>query len=193
MTRTIVLASSSPFRRELLERLRLPFETASPQLDEAPIAGESPSALVQRLALAKARALAAAYPDALIIGSDQCAVIGGRILGKPGDHVTARRQLALASGRRVSFHTGLCLLDAATDAPQVDEVLYHVDFRSLSEDRIERYLGRERPYHCAGSFKSEGLGIALFQRMAGEDPTALIGLPLIRLTTMLESAGVAVL
>jgi len=193
VTRRIVLASSSPFRRGLLERLQLPFEAASPEVDEAPVEGESPSALVRRLALAKARALAGAYSDALIIGSDQCAVIGGRILGKPGDHPGARRQLALASGRRVSFHTGLCLLDAATAEPQVDEVLYHVCFRRLSEDRIERYLRRERPYNCAGSFRSEGLGIALFERMEGDDPTALIGLPLIRLTAMLEAAGVEVL
>lgn len=191
--RQIILASSSPYRRELLTRLQLPFQTASPDVDETRLVAESPPNMVQRLALRKAEALSEAHPEALIIGSDQCAVVEQTILGKPGDFDMARQQLARASGKRVSFHTGLCLLDAATDEAQTEVIPFHVHFRNLNDAQIEHYLRREQPYNCAGSFRSEGLGIALFRRMEGNDPTALIGLPLIRLIAMLETAGVEVL
>lgn len=191
--RPLVLGSTSPFRRELLERLGLPFTTAAPEVDETPQPGETPEHLVHRLAEAKARAVAGAHPDALIIGSDQVAVIDGRILGKPGDHDRAMEQLRAASGRAVTFLTGLCLLDAADGGAQTEVVPFTVHFRALSDPQIDGYLRREQPYNCAGSFKSEGLGIALFERLEGDDPNALIGLPLIRLVAMLENAGLAVL
>ena len=191
-TRTLVLASTSPFRRTLLERLGIAFETLSPEVDETRLPEESADRLVMRLSEAKARAGAALYPDALIIGSDQVALCGSQILGKPGDHTQACRQLALLSGQRVSFYTGLCLYDAASGASKVDLVPYHVTFRHLNADQIERYLRADQPYNCAGSFKSEGLGISLFERMEGDDPNALIGLPLIRLVSWLNEAGVAV-
>lgn len=192
--RKLVLASGSPYRRALLQRLGLDFETANPEVDERPLPGESPGAMVLRLAEAKARTLAPRHPDALIIGSDQCAVTeDGDILGKPGDADRAAEQLRRASGRSVRFLTGLCLLDTAGGTVQLDVVPFTVHFRSLSEAQIHRYLERERPYDCAGSFRSEGLGIALFRRLEGDDPNALIGLPLIRLVDMLEAAGMPVL
>ena len=191
--RRIVLASTSPYRRELMERLGLPFEAAAPRVEESPIAGEHPAALVRRLAESKARAVAAVFPNALIVGSDQVAVLDGERLGKPGTHEAAVKQLTRASGRPVEFLTGLCLLDSATGKASVDLVPSRVVFRVLGTAQIERYLERERPYDAAGSFKSEGLGIALFERIDGEYPTALVGLPLIRLTTMLAEAGVDVL
>lgn len=186
----LVLASTSPFRRELLERLGLDFEVHSPELEEVRLAGEEPERMVVRLAEAKARAVAATHPAALIIGSDQCAVLGDRILGKPGTHEGARAQLRDLSGQRVLFLTGLCLLNSATATLQSDVVPYSVEFRALTDEQIERYLQAERPYGCAGSFKSEGLGIALFERLLGEDPSALIGLPLIRLVDMLAREGI---
>jgi septum formation protein len=192
-SRTLVLASTSPFRHALLERLGLPFQTLSPEVDETPVPGERPEALVRRLAEAKARAGATVFPRALIIGSDQVACIDGAILGKPGTRQRAIRQLQRASGRAVVFHTGLSLLDAASGRVQTDCVPFRVHFRPLEQERIETYLDRERPFGCAGSFKSEGLGIALFERLEGDDPNALIGLPLIRLVTMLEVAGIDVL
>jgi len=191
--RDLVLASTSPFRRELLERLGLPFHTAAPAVDEQRLPDEDAVALVTRLAHAKAQAVASTWPEALIIGSDQVALNGDEILGKPGDHATAVRQLQAASGRAITFHTGLCLLNAATGHSQVIDAPYRVWFRDLSDSQIEHYLQREQPYNCAGSFKSEGLGIALFDQLEGEDPNALIGLPLIRLIRMLEAEGVAVL
>lgn len=191
--RRLILASTSPFRRELLNRLGIPFETAAPEVDETRLPGEVPSALVARLAEAKARAVARNWPNALVIGSDQVAVNEGEVLGKPGNYERAAAQLRAASGRRVTFLTGLCLLDTATDSAQVEVVPFAVVFRPLTEERIEGYLRRERPYNCAGSFKSEGLGVALFERLEGEDPSALIGLPLIRLVRMLERRGVDVL
>ena len=191
--RQIVLASTSPFRRALLERFGLPFEAVAPDADESTRLGESPEQLVLRLAEAKARAVAASHPDALIIGSDQVAVIDEEILGKPGTHEAAARQLRQASGRRVTFLTGLCLLDSAADVAQIDMVPFSVLFRELTDAQIAAYLQREQPYNCAGSFKSEGLGIALFRSLEGDDPNALIGLPLIRLTDMLATAGVEVL
>ncbi len=188
--RTLVLASTSPFRRALLEKLRISFETLSPDVDEAPREGESPRALVARLSEAKACAGAKAYPDALIIGSDQVAVASEEVLGKPGNHEKACQQLAQLSGQRVEFLTGLCLFDTASGKTRTDVVPYAVTFRKLSAQQIERYLQAEQPYNCAGSFKSEALGISLFESMHGEDPNALIGLPLIRLVTWLNEAGI---
>lgn len=189
----LILASTSPYRRELLNRLGLAFETADPEVDESRRAGETPEALVQRLAEAKARAVAGRHPGALIIGSDQVAVIEEEILGKPGAHDAAVAQLRRLSGHRVTFLTGLCLLNSATGRVQLDMIPFHVVFRALNDRMIERYLKREQPYNCAGSFKSEGLGIVLFERLEGDDPTALIGLPLIRLSRMLEAEGLSVL
>jgi septum formation protein len=186
----IVLASTSPFRRELLSRLALPFETAAPDIDESRRPHEPPLDMVRRLSEAKARAGAPAC-QALVIGSDQVATVGDDVLGKPGTHERAAAQLRHLSGRSVTFLTGLCLLNTATDEAQVEVIPFRVHFRTLSEEQIERYLRHDEPYNCAGSFKSEGLGITLFERMEGDDPTALVGLPLIRLTDMLTRAGVS--
>lgn len=186
----LVLASTSPYRQQLLERLGLPFRVQAPLVDEAPLPGEGPAELVARLALAKAGAVAATAPGALVIGSDQVAVLDGVVMGKPGGHEGARAQLERASGRTVEFLTGLALVRG--DWQRVAVVPFRVRFRELEGERIRRYLERERPYDCAGSFKSEGLGIALFRGMEGEDPTALVGLPLIRLVSLLEEAGVVV-
>jgi septum formation protein len=187
--RPLVLASTSPFRRELLQRLGLPFTTVAPEVDETPRPGETPMALVERLAHAKALAGAALAPGSLVIGSDQVACCDGDILGKPGTRERAIAQLRQAAGRILEFHTGLCLLDGASGAAQTDCIPFRVHFRDLDPARIEAYVDRERPFGCAGSFKSEGLGIALFRRLEGDDPSALIGLPLIRLVAMLEAAG----
>lgn len=184
----LVLASTSPFRRELLTRLGLGFATAAPEVDETPRRDETPDALVRRLSEAKARAVGETCRG-LIIGSDQVATTGSDILGKPGTHERAVAQLQHLSGKTVTFHTGLCLLNSENGELQLDVVPFRVVFRQLDDERIERYLQHDRPYNCAGSFKSEGLGITLFERMQGDDPTALIGLPLIRLTTMLARAG----
>ena len=189
----IVLASTSPYRRALLERLGLPFHTSAPLVDESRHPGESPTALVTRLARSKAQAVAGLYPRALIVGSDQVAVIEGDILGKPGDREQAIAQLTRASGKSVVFYTGLCLLNAATGRAWVICEPYEVRFRHLTDGQIAGYVERERPFDCAGSFKSEGLGIALFERLSGDDPNALIGLPLIRLVGMLQAEGLDVL
>ena len=186
----LVLASTSPFRRELLSRLAIPFEILAPDVDESPLPGEPPEELVQRLSEAKARAGAAQFPRALVIGSDQVAVVDGEVLGKPGGHERAVAQLRKLSGKTVTFLTGLCLYDAASGEANTRLVPFRVRFRTLDEARIERYLRREQPYNCAGSFKSEALGITLFEGMEGDDPTALIGLPLITLTSLLTKAGV---
>ena len=186
---TITLASTSPFRKELLQRLAIPFVTAAPDVDETPLANETATALVKRLSESKARAIAASHPG-LVIGSDQVATTGNNILGKPGSHERAFEQLRDLSGQRVTFQTGLCLLNTVTDEALMDVIPFIVKFRQLDDGQIERYLQQDRPYHCAGSFKSEGLGIALFEYMEGTDPTALIGLPLIRLTGMLSQAGI---
>jgi septum formation protein len=191
--RRLILASTSPFRRKLLARLGLPFTVRAPEVDETRQPGEEAPALVARLAEWKAQAIARQEPAALVIGSDQAAVLAGEIVGKPGDHERAVAQLRRASGRTVTFYTGLCLLDSASNQRQVTVEVFQVAFRRLTAEMIEGYLRREQPYQCAGSFKSEGLGIALFERLEGDDPTSLIGLPLIRLTRMLEAAGVAVL
>ena len=189
----LVLASTSPFRKAILEKLHVPFETASPDVDESILIGESPEQLVARLSEAKARAVATNYTDALIIGSDQVAVVDGQILTKPGSHDKAIAQLKRASGKRVSFLTGLCLLNTKSNRAQVDVIPFNVIFRQLNEVQIENYLHKEQPYNCAGSFKSEGLGIALFDRLEGSDPNTLIGLPLIRLIKMLEHEGFPIL
>ncbi len=191
MLPTLVLASSSPWRREILDKLALPYRTKHPEIDETPLPGESAAALVSRLAEEKARAVAPAYKDALVIGSDQVAVLGDRIIGKPGTHERAVEQLRAASGRSVTFLTGLCLLNTRTGRAQVEVIPFHVHFRELSNDMIEGYLQHEQPYNCAGSFRSEGAGIVLFERLEGDDPNALVGLPLIRLVRMLEAEGVS--
>ncbi|HFD87598.1 MAG TPA: septum formation inhibitor Maf [Gammaproteobacteria bacterium] len=187
---SLILASTSPFRATLLERLQLPFATFAPDIDETPLPDESPEAMVRRLTAAKAEAARSRFPDRLVIASDQCAVCDGKILGKPGDHTNAVTQLTSFSGKEVRFLTGLALLNTQTGNLQLDIVPFGVHFRTLSADQIEHYLAREQPYHCAGSFKSEGLGITLFERLEGEDPNALIGLPLIRLTSFLLNEGV---
>jgi len=193
MTDTLILASTSPFRKALLEKLQVPFETASPHIDESARPDEAPAQLVTRLAEEKAKAVANNYPDALIIGSDQVAVIDDEIMGKPGNHANAIAQLSRASGKRVTFLTSLCLYNSKSQRSQVEVVPFSVVFRELSQTQIEHYLQREQPYNCAGSFKSEGLGIALFERLEGDDPNSLIGLPLIRLIRMLENEAFSIL
>ena len=190
METKLVLASTSPYRRALLERLGLAFATDAPDVDETRLAGEAAERLVTRLAEAKARAVAPRHAAALVIGSDQVACRDGQILGKPGNRERALDQLRGSAGKTVVFHTGLCLLNTACDRAQVTCEPYRVTFRALSDEQIARYIDKERPYNCAGSFKSEGLGISLFERMEGEDPNALIGLPLIRLIHMLANEGV---
>ncbi len=190
MPRPIVLASSSVYRRQLLERLRLAFQTAAPAVDEQPLAAEAPAATAQRLSLAKARAVAARRPGALVIGADQVAELDGRPLGKPGTHAAALAQLRSMQGREVDFHSGLALVDADSGAEQSGCVVTRVRFRTLPDAALERYLLADRPYDCAGSAKIETLGISLVAAVHSDDPTALIGLPLIRLVDMLALAGV---
>ncbi|MEI7950679.1 MAG: Maf family nucleotide pyrophosphatase [Gammaproteobacteria bacterium] len=191
MTLPLVLASSSSYRRMLLQRLLLPFVWASPDIDETPLAGENIEAMTARLAIAKARALTASYPQALIIGSDQACVLEGvsTIIGKPGGFERARQQLRACSGRNLIFHTSLVLLNSQTGASQSSHDVFSVRFRQLTDAEICRYLELEQPYDCAGSFKAEGLGIALFEGMAGNDFHSLIGLPLINLCQMLRQNG----
>ena len=190
MRRRLVLASTSPYRRALLERLGLPFEVAAPKCDETPLPDEAPQNTASRLAVLKARSLA--YPDALVIGSDQVASCEGQRFDKPGNHATATRQLRALSGKAADFHTAVALLDTKSGNLQQQVVPCRVTFRTLDDRTIEEYLRREQPYDCAGSAKAEGLGIALIARMETEDPTSLIGLPLIALTEMLGHAGVRV-
>jgi len=192
----IVLASSSAYRRELLARLQLPFEAIAPDVDETPLAGEAPEATALRLARDKAGAIAAQRPGSLVIGSDQVATLDGMQIGKPGDHARALAQLQRMRGRRVVFHTALCLWDsrldpAAPGAVQLDQVQTLVSFRDLPDAELDAYLRIEQPYDCAGSAKNEGLGIALLERIDSSDPSALTGLPLIALTGMLRRAGVS--
>jgi septum formation protein len=186
----LVLGSTSPFRRALLERLQIPFTVDAPQTDEARLPGESADALVLRLAAAKARDVATRHPGALVIGSDQVAVIGDTIAGKPGNRENAIAQLTAASGRAVVFHTGLCLVNGVSGRMQSTVEHFTVRFRSLDRGQIERYVEREQPFDCAGSFKSEGYGITLFSALEGRDPNCLIGLPLIRLIEMLSAEGI---
>ncbi|WP_133000856.1 Maf family protein [Luteimonas arsenica] len=187
MSPGLVLASTSPYRRELLARLRLPFETARPEVDEAALPGESPAALALRLAAAKAAAVAASYPDARVIGSDQVADFDGTALGKPGDREAAIAQLTAMSGRAVAFRTAVALASGGTVTTALDTTL--VRFRRLDRDEIERYVDLEQPFDCAGSFKSEGLGITLFEAIESRDPTALVGLPLLDTARLLRESG----
>lgn len=189
----LVLASTSPFRRELLARLGLPFQIANPAVDESALPDETPEATALRLSESKARAVAANFPDALIIGSDQVACLDGQIFGKPGTHENAVRQLQTMRGRSVNFFTGLCLLNAKTGQAHRRGVPTLVTFRELTDSEIENYLRREQPYNCAGSAKSEGLGIAVIAKMEGSDPNALIGLPLIALCDLLKEENYNVL
>lgn len=188
----IILASSSPFHRQLLDRLQLAYESHAPDIDETINPGEDACAYVCRLAESKARHVAQNHPDAIVIGSDQCALLEAKILGKPGSHENALRQLREAQGKTVVFHTGVCVLNLSTGFCAVEDVPFEVDFRVLSDRQLEHYLQVEQPYQCAGSFKAEGYGSCLFSKMRGDDPSALIGLPLLRLIAMLESAGVEV-
>jgi septum formation protein len=190
-TPRLILASSSSYRRELLGRLHLPFEAIAPHIDETPRADESPQATALRLARAKAEAVALAHPGALVIGSDQVATLDGEQIGKPGDHARALAQLQKMRGREVVFHTALCLWDGRDQTAQVENIQVFVRFRDLPDVELDAYLRIEQPYDCAGSAKNEGLGIALLERIDSSDPTALTGLPLIALTSMLRRAGVA--
>ena len=189
----LILASSSPFRRQILDKLNIDYSCISPDIDESPLINESPEALVARLAEQKAAKVAESNGNSLIIGSDQVAVLGDTILGKPKTHEKAVRQLQQLSGHCVTFLTGLSLLNAETGHHQTEVVPFKVYFRQLSDSMIENYLHAEQPYNCAGSFKSEALGIVLFDKLEGEDPNTLIGLPLIRLVRMLENEGIHVL
>ena len=186
----LILASTSRYRRELLQRLRLPFEVESPEVDETPEGGERPEALAQRLAVAKARAVSDRFPDAVVIGSDQVADLDGTPIGKPGDHDHATAQLRAMSGRTVVFHTGVAVLCAARAFAATAVVPVTVRFRTLDDIEIERYLRAEKPYDCAGSAKCETLGIALLEAIESDDPTALVGLPLIRTCDLLRRAGI---
>jgi septum formation protein len=189
----VVLGSTSRYRRELLARLNLPFEVAVPDVDETPLAQETPRELALRLALAKARAVAHRYPQAVVIGSDQVADLAGQPLGKPGTHERAVQQLRQMRGQTVVFQTALAVVCLASGFEQVDLAQVRVQFRALSDEEIEHYLQAEQPYDCAGSAKSEGLGIALLDSIDNDDPTALVGLPLIRTARMLRAAGVRLL
>ena len=186
----VVLASTSPYRRELLQRLKLPFETVAPDVDERPAPDELPESLALHLAQAKAAAVTAAYPDHLIIGSDQVAVGAARILDKPGTFERAFAQLTLMRGRNVAFHTAVCLINSRTGRVQAEVVTINVRMRDYSNAQIERYLKADEPYDCAGSARIESLGISLVEKFEGDDPTALIGLPLIALCKMLRNEGI---
>ena len=193
LNRKIVLASTSPFRRELLSRLGISFEIAAPEIDEAALPGEAAAVTAARLAEAKARGVFKVFPDALIIGSDQVAELDGEHIGKPVTHENAVRQLQRMRGRTVVFHTAVALLDGPSGRTQKRVVPTRVSFRQVSDAQIETYLRREQAYNCAGSAKSEGLGIALIACMEGSDPNALIGLPLIELVSMLKNEGIEVI
>jgi len=193
MSKPLVLASTSIYRRQLLERLAIPYTCMAPDIDESPLPQELPDQLSARLADAKARTAGTKFPAHLIIGSDQVASLDGELIGKPGNFERASRQLRAASGSTVTFFTSVALYDSETGHSQQHTDTTRVLFRELEETQIRNYLLREEPYGCAGSFKVEGLGIALFERIESDDPSALIGLPLIALCTMLRAAGVAVL
>jgi len=189
----LVLASSSPFRKALLDKLHLQFETDSPNIDETPLNSESIESMVMRLSEGKAKALSSKYPDALIIGSDQSAALKGKVLHKPGSYEVAFEQLKAASGQTITFYTGLCLFNSKSGHSETICEPFIVKFRELTDVEIENYLKREEPYNCAGSFKSEALGISLFESMRGDDPNTLIGLPLIQLCRMLKENGMPVI
>ena len=192
LQRTLILGSTSAYRKTLLQRLRIPFDTAAPEVDETPGPDEAPRALAERLALAKAQAVASQFPQAVVIGSDQVADLNGQPLGKPGTHARAVAQLRAMSGQTVLFHTAVAVVCQSSGFEQRSLCSVRVTFRSLSDAVIERYLQAEQPYDCAGSAKSEGLGIALLASIDSDDPTALVGLPLIRVCTMLAAAGIEV-
>lgn len=189
----LVLASTSAYRRELLGRLHIPFSTVTPNVDETPLPGELPEQTASRLAQAKAAAVASQWPQALIIGCDQVAALDGAQLGKPHTHEDAFKQLQLMRGKTAMFYTAVCLLNALTGNTQIQVIPYCVRFRRISDAQIANYLAKEQPYHCAGSAKTEGLGIALIEAMQGDDPWALIGLPLIALVDMLKNEGLEVI
>lgn len=189
----LILASTSPFRKTILDKLGVDFDIASPEVDETALSNETPQQLVERLSIAKAKAVADKVDSALVIGSDQVSVIDGAIIGKPHTHENAVKQLQNASGKTVTFYTGLCLYNSSTDQYQSEVIPFNVVFRHLSQQQIERYLKKETPYNCAGSFKSEALGIVLFEKLDGEDPNTLMGLPLIRLVKMLEKENFSIL
>lgn len=191
--RPLLLASTSPYRRDLMMRLGLIFSIASPEISEKPMIAEEPRSLAMRLAKAKAHALDAAFPGFLVIGSDQVGLQGDLLLGKPGDHESAIAQLMMASGKWLDFHTAVCVHDSINGISRSAMVDSRVKLRKLQRPQVERYIQREKPLNCAGSFKSESLGIALFERVEGDDPTALIGLPLIALTGLLAGFGVDVI
>ena len=192
MSLPLILGSTSPFRAEILQKLCVSFDTAAPDIDESPQANETPTELVKRLSISKARKVAEAHPAALIIGSDQVACVDQQILGKPHSHEKAIEQLRFLSGKVVSFHTGLCLFNSESGDTQSTVEVFKVHFRALTDDQIERYLQNEQPYNCAGSFKSEALGISLFKKLEGDDPNTLIGLPLIRLVEFLSNQGLQI-
>jgi len=193
MNQPLILASSSPYRKELLQRLLLDFEVFSPDIDESQLADERPEQTALRLAQLKARKIGETHPEAIIIGCDQVATLDGLQLGKPGNHKNATEQLRMMRGKQVTFHSALCLYNAKTQHMQAEVVPYVVEFRNVSNEQIDRYLLTEKPYNCAGSAKSEGLGIALISSMHGEDPNALIGLPLIKLISMLTAENIHVI
>lgn len=190
---TLILASSSEYRRQILQKLQIPFTSIAPTIDESALPNEKPQETALRLAQEKARKVGSEYPHALVIGCDQVATLDGEQIGKPGNHNNATKQLQKMRGREVTFHSALCLYNAETDNMQAQVVPYLVRFRMLTDDQIENYLSKEQPYQCAGSAKSEGLGIALMERMLGEDPNALIGLPLIKLISMLQNENIDVI
>ena len=192
MSLPLILGSTSPFRAEILQKLCISFDTAAPDINESPLANESPSELVERLSVCKAKKVAEKHPAALIVGSDQVACVDQQILGKPHTHEKAIEQLRFLSGKIVSFHTGLCLFNSESGNTQSTVEVFKVHFRALTDDQIERYLRNEQPYNCAGSFKSEALGISLFKKLEGDDPNTLIGLPLIRLVEFLSNEGLQV-
>ena len=189
LSRILVLGSTSPYRRELLQRLRIPFEVQRPEVDETPLPHETPVALAQRLALTKAQAVALRFPQAIVIGADQVADLNGEPLGKPGNHANAVKQLQQMRGQTVVFQTAVSVVCLATGFEQTELAQVKVQFRHVSDDAIEAYLQAEQPYDCAGSAKSEGLGIALLERIDNQDPTALVGLPLILTCRLLRAAG----
>lgn len=193
MNKTLILASSSPYRRELLSHLKIPFTCISPDVDETPLDNELPQETALRLAQLKAKKVGAEHPNALIIGCDQVATLDNLQLGKPLNHANASQQLRIMRGREVIFHSALCLYNASTHSMQAEVIPYTVTFRNLTDVQIESYLIKEQPYHCAGSAKSEGLGIAIIEKMQGDDPNALIGLPLIALVTMLQNENLYVI
>jgi septum formation protein len=189
----LILASTSPSRKTLLERLQIPFMTVAPDIDETALPHESPAQLVKRLAIGKAKVHAHRFPNTLIIGCDQVALLGKHIVSKPETHEAAVRQLKKSSDKKIQFFNGICLLNTATGNLQIAVERFTVFYRKLTTAMIENYLQKEKPYHCAGSIKAEGLGIALFSRVAGSDFTTITGLPLIRLVTMLQNEGVKII